>query len=266
MPLFRKTARRDAAAARRPLQPVAVENLEHRVVFDGTLGTATDLGAVYGLTTRTGTVSGTDVVDYYKFKLAAPGKLTVRLTNLTANADLRLVKDANNNGSVQPSEVIGVSTNGGTTGELIFKNPLSAGTYFARVNRVAGAPSYKLSVKTDYAGNSFFNARNLGSFIGTKTFKDRVDVDDKDDFYKVVLVGKRTISATLTGTGDAHLELSYDSNHNGVYDEGVDVFDRSNGPTSAETINPLSPNAGTYFIRVLRGSADAQYTVNIKVS
>jgi hypothetical protein len=267
MPLFRKTARRDAAAPRKA-QLATVEGLEGRIVFNNTLPTATDLGMVFGEVTKTDSVSSSDTVDHFKFKLASTGKVWVKLRNLTANADLRLIKDSNNNGVAEASEVLGTSLSGGTNNETIFKSSLPAGTYFAQVKRVANTPSYKLLVKTDYAGNSFFNARNLGSFTGTKTFKDRVDLaDDQADFYKIVLTGTKTVSATTTGGGDVDLELAVDTDHDGVYDVGQDFIHRSNKPnTSNENLGFFTLGAGTYFIRVFRGLSDGTYTVNIKVS
>ncbi|HEX8914264.1 MAG TPA: PPC domain-containing protein [Humisphaera sp.] len=267
MPLFRKTARRDTAA-RAPRPTATIEGLEGRIVFNNTLPTATDLGTVFGEVTKTDSVSSSDTLDHYKVKLAATGKLWAKLRNLTADADLRLIKDSNNNGVAEASEVIGTSLNGGTTNETIFKSSLAAGTYFIQVKRVAGTPSYKLLVKTDYAGNSFFNARNLGTFTGTKTFTDRVDsADDKDDFYKIVLTSTKTVSATTTGGGDVDLELAVDTDKDGVYDVGQDFIHRSNNPnTSTENLGSFTLNAGTYYIRVFRGLADGTYTTNIKIS
>lgn len=244
----------------------AVENLEDRRLFDGTLGSAQDLGTIFGVVTRNGTVSSGDVIDYYKVKLNSTGKIFARLTNLTANADLRLIKDSNNNGVAEASEVIGTSLNGGTTSEQIIKAPLAPGWYFLQVRRVAGSPSYKLTVKPDYAGQDFGSSRNLGTFTSTKTFQDRVDGDDFVDMYKIVLTSTKTVSASMTGTGDAHLELAKDMDNDGVYDNGQDFIHRSNKPnTSNENLGSFTLNAGTYYIRVFRGAADAQYNLSIKI-
>ena len=264
----RTAAAPSRVAARRASAPVCtMEGLESRTVFNGTLASAVNLGTLFGQVQKTDSVSAGAPIDYFKFNLASTGKVFARLTNLTANADLRLIKDSNNNGVADASEVLAVSNNAGTANEQIVKAPLGPGTYFLQVKRVSNTPSYKLTVKPDYAGQDFSTARNLGTFTGTKSFTDRVDGDDPADFYKIVLTSRKTISATTTGTGDADLELSVDNDHDGVYDVGEDLFARSNHPgTSNENIGSFTFNPGTYFIRVFRGAADGQYTVNIKVS
>jgi serine protease len=283
MPLFSLTRRSNRAAAARSTttrpttarQPASrptsaactVEGLEGRTVFNGTLATAVDLGTLYGQVQKTDSVSAAAPVDYFKFKLAYTGKVTARLTNLTANADLRLIRDANGNGVADASEVLAVSANGGTSAEQIIKAPIGPGTFFFQVKRVANTPSYKLTVKSDYAGQDFPSAHTLGTFTGTKTRADRVDGDDPSDFYKIVLTSTKTISATLSGTGDANLELAVDTDHDGTYDDGQDFIHRSNNPgTSNENLGFFTLGPGTYFIKVFSGTADAQYTVNIKVS
>ena len=254
-----RTATRSATAA--------VEGLEGRRLFNGTLPTATDLGTLYGQVQKTDSVGASDVYDYYKVNMAYTGKLTARLTNLTANANLRIIKDINNNGVIDAGEVKGTSANAGTTSEQLILAPVGPGKFFIEVKRVAGTPSYKLTVKTDYAGQTFAGAHNLGTFTGTKTRKDRVDSEDPVDFYKIVLTSTKTVSATMTGTGDANLELSKDFDNDGVYDDGQDFIHRSNQPgTSTENLGSFTLGAGMYLIRVFRDAADAQYTVNIKVS
>jgi hypothetical protein len=255
------------AVARRSPGVCAVEGLEGRTVFNGTLATAVDLGTLFGQVQKTDSVSASAPVDYFKFKLAYTGKVFARLTSLSANADLRLIRDANNNGVADASEVLVVSAKTGTQSEQIIKAPIGPGTFFLQVKRVAGVPAYKLTVKSDYAGQDFPSAHTLGTFTGTKTRVDRVDGDDPSDFYKVVLTSTKTISATLSGTGDANLELAVDTDHDGVYDDGQDFIHRSNNPgTSSENLGFFTLGPGTYFIKVFRGTADAQYTVNIKVS
>lgn len=245
----------------------AIEGLEGRRLFNGTLPSATDLGTLYGQVQKTDSVGSSDVYDYYKVNMAYTGKLTARLTNLTANANLRIIKDANNNGIIDAGEVKGTSANAGTTNEQLILAPIGPGKFFVEVKRIAGTPQYKLTVKTDYAGQTFAGAHTLGTFTGTKTRKDRVDSEDPVDFYKIVLTSTKIISANMTGTGDAHLELSKDFDNDGVYDDGQDFYHRSNNPgTSNENLGSFTLGAGTYFIRVFRGAADAQYTVNITVS
>src|SRR5687768_17051907 len=105
----------------------AVEGLEGRTMFNNTLPTATPLGTIVGQVTRNDSVAANDTLDHFKFSLASTGKVFARLNNLSANADLRLIRDANNNGVAEASEVLAISVNGGTTNEQIIKAPLAPG-------------------------------------------------------------------------------------------------------------------------------------------
>src|SRR4051794_14165007 len=125
-----------------------VESLETRTVFNGTLATAVNLGTLFGQAVHTDSVSAAAPVDYYKVTLASTGKLLARITNLTANADLKIIKDVNNNGKVDVGEVKVTSSHTGTTTEQAIAAPLAPGPYFVAVNRLSGSPSYKLTVKT----------------------------------------------------------------------------------------------------------------------
>lgn len=69
----------------------------------------------------------------YKLTFAAPRALKVTLDGLTADANLRLIQDANNNGLVEPEEVITESINPGNLSESIERDNLPAGSYYLEV-------------------------------------------------------------------------------------------------------------------------------------
>ncbi|MCT7981294.1 leishmanolysin [Laspinema olomoucense] len=92
--------------------------------------------------TVVGQVSGNHPEDFYRFSLDRPGVFTAELTNLTQDADLRLVRDFNGNGIIDPVadgngngmidpdeiEVIAWQPNRGATDESI-RQFLEPGTY-----------------------------------------------------------------------------------------------------------------------------------------
>lgn len=93
---------------------------------------ATQLGPRSGLGRRTVTrdllqVEAGDIVDYYRFNVAARSQFTGRLDLLSGNADLFLFDGRRRR--------IGFSTRGGENPETISR-PLEAGTYFVRVNLI----------------------------------------------------------------------------------------------------------------------------------
>jgi hypothetical protein len=96
--------------------------------------------------THTGSLNDRNTSDTIRFSVAGNRNTRVSLTGLSANADLRLIQDRNNNGRIDSDEIIQVSTSFGTTSETI-NRPLTAGNYFAQVFLpAAGNTNYTLTV------------------------------------------------------------------------------------------------------------------------
>ncbi|MEO8588672.1 MAG: M12 family metallo-peptidase [Flavobacteriales bacterium] len=75
--------------------------------------------------TMTALIASTSDVDYYRFTLAATSNITINLSTLPGDYDLRLL----NSGGTQ----LAISENGGTTSESISYPNAAAGTYFIHV-------------------------------------------------------------------------------------------------------------------------------------
>ncbi|HYF30907.1 MAG TPA: zinc-dependent metalloprotease family protein [Chitinophagaceae bacterium] len=99
------------------------------VSTNGTLGGA---ALVPFNTDIKGLISPSGDVDYYRFVITNGGTITITLTTLPADYDLRLYNSSGN--------VLQRSENGGTTSETISRN-VPAGTYYARVVGWSGANS-----------------------------------------------------------------------------------------------------------------------------
>ena len=91
--------------------------------------------------TRFGNISNTNTADVYSFSLGLFQGVNISLTGLSADADIRLIRDSNNNGIVDAGEEVARSTRGGTTSELISNINLS-GDYFLQVNQFSGSTAY----------------------------------------------------------------------------------------------------------------------------
>lgn len=96
-----------------------------------------------------GLINTTSDNDYYKFSFVTGGTVTVSLTTLPADFDLRLYNSA--------QAQVGISQNAGTTSETI-SYIVSPGTYYARVYGYRGARNttacYTLKVATGTAAKS----------------------------------------------------------------------------------------------------------------
>lgn len=118
----------------------------------GTLsGDRTFTGRSVGFRTNSGTDGFSlnetgDTSDLYYFTLPSGRTVDMILNGLSADADIRLIRDADNDRIVDAGEQVDDSTNTGTTQDSIFLN--TAGTYYLQVYPFAQTPvdiSYNLT-------------------------------------------------------------------------------------------------------------------------
>jgi subtilisin family serine protease len=216
------------------------------VVLDDTLGTATNLGALVGPRSVQGSVSSTDVNDYYRFDLSQTSSFSLTLNGLTANADVQLL---NSSGGVIQS-----STKSSTQAESISRS-LNAGTYYVRVYRVGGSPNYTLSLSADNAGNTLTTARNIGTLSSSRSFTDFVGSTDTNDYYRFDLSQSSNFSLSLNGlSADADVQLLNSS--------GTVLTSSANDGTTAESISSTL-GTGTYYVRVFPYSGSTNYNLTL---
>ncbi|MGA7935344.1 MAG: FG-GAP-like repeat-containing protein [Kovacikia sp.] len=99
-----------------------------------TLATAFDIGTLNNTGLYTDKIgSSSDGNDYYKFKLSQGSTFNLSLTGLTANADVWLIWDVNNNGIYDSGDIRSISANLGTSNEQFQNQNLAAGNYFLRI-------------------------------------------------------------------------------------------------------------------------------------
>jgi hypothetical protein len=94
--------------------------------------------------TRYGYISDSNTADVYSFSLGFYKGVSIRLTGLSADADIRLINDYNGNRVVDAGEEVKRSTNGGSSSELIANIDLS-GNYYLQVNQYSGNTSYAVT-------------------------------------------------------------------------------------------------------------------------
>ena len=240
-----------------------------------TLGTARDLGTLSSTTTQTYTdfVGSIDTNDFYRFNLAANSNLSVLLNGLTANADLQLIRDTNNNGVVDAGEILQSSVLNGTLAESITVNNLAAGSYFVRVYPYSGDTNYSLSFSAplsappDYAGNTLGTARNIGTLSTAQTYTDWVGSLDTNDYYSFNLAATSNLSVLLNGlSANADLQLIRDINGNGVIDAGEILQSSAIIGTANDSISVSNLAAGTYFVRVYPNGGNTNYNLTLSAT
>ncbi len=110
-----------------------------------TLSTAKSLNITNTTQTLTDWVGSTDINDYYRFSLNGRSSLNLTLNGLSADANVRMIRDSNSNGVVDTSEIITGSYLSGTQTESI-NATLDSGAYFIQVYSATGSTSYNLGV------------------------------------------------------------------------------------------------------------------------
>ncbi len=109
-----------------------------------------EVGNVFssGPQTFSGWVGDADTADTYAFSVPNLGfgiyLANISLTQLSNDADIRLIEDSNSNDIVDQGEVIGSSTNGGSLDESIVMG-LDEGEYFLQVYQYDGDTNYQLT-------------------------------------------------------------------------------------------------------------------------
>jgi hypothetical protein len=218
-----------------------------------TLATARAVGTLTATQSFSDWVGSADIDDYYSFNVTTPSNVNLNLTGLSADVDLYLL---NSSGTVISSSIYG------TTSESI-TSQLSAGTYYARVNRYSGNTTYGLSLNAtavapvDNAGNTLATARNVGTLTATQSFSDWVGSADIDDYYSFNVTTLSNVNLNLTGlSADVDLYLLNSS--------GTVISSSIYGTTSESITSQLS--AGTYYARVNRYSGDTTYGLSLNAT
>ncbi|UBF23735.1 S8 family serine peptidase [Kovacikia minuta CCNUW1] len=222
-------------------------------------------------------VGSTNTTNVYRFHLSTDSSLSLELLGLSADADVRLIRDANNNGIVDPDEEIDRSQHRNTANEAIGVPFLSAGTYFAQVYQYSGnsnytfrlsaTPSYRpvpiaalstisaSATSVDGAGNSLAAARDIGVLGKQQTFNDFVGNDDPFDYYHFKLNATSTVYLNLSGLStDADLQL--------ISNQATSIQLSDATGTAPESIT-RTLLAGDYYVRVYRYSGDTSYTLSL---
>jgi hypothetical protein len=240
------------------------------------LATAQNVGNVNGLVEREEFVSNDDPFDFYKFTATAAGTIGAQLVDeFGGNVDLALIRDANNNGVIDPGEILAASSKPASQDDQ-FTTSITPGTYFLRVSHSPhDDPSqYFLSFVTDYAGGTVATARNVGALTGTRGFDDWASgpfggvISDTNDLYKFTLASAKKLIAKLTGSipgQELKLILYRDKNNDGRLTND-EIIAQSNNPNSPNEQITQSLAAGTYYVRVFGINGETNYHLSLTAS
>jgi hypothetical protein len=216
------------------------------VLSDNTLTTANNLGTLNGLQSRTGYVGATDTVDFYKFNLSGISNVTLALTGLTADADLRLIQDINNNGVVDAGDELSYSGRGGSLNETLNKT-LLAGNYFVQVSQYSGNTNYKLHL--------YETTPIISATVNRVQAIDNPDTgwfgDNADYYSKISMQGSTWTSGVISNANNIYPNWTYSQFANSRY-AWIDIamWDSDGGLAGADDHIDLQAGAGLRDVNV----------------
>ncbi len=258
--------------------------------FSNLLNLENNLGTLSGTQTKTGYLSTFNSADNYSFYIDSTSRVSLNLTGLSSDADLRLIRDANSNGIVDDGEELIRSSIGGSANEFLSLEGMTSGRYIAQVSQFSGTTAYTLSLNSivnygysyDTAiedNNSLSTASDIGgsgkwgTLSGDRSLTGWVSGDssyylDRNDYYRFNIGTNSNFTATLSGlSSDADIRLIRDANYNGIVDVGEVLSFSMQGGSLAESINVSDLAAGTYYLQVeAYGSSATMYSLNLNAT
>jgi len=233
--------------------------------LDDTEPGATVLGPLPGGATLQGAVSDEDYADFFQFQVTETSIVNFGLSGLSADADVALYKDLNNDGELGGDEIISASERSGTANETIENVTLDPGKYFLSVEAYEGNTNYSLSlagvagtVAPDLAGDRPSTARALPP-DGEVELHDYVGGGDAVDAYRLEVLNPGYLDVS-TDNRKANLDLNVtvwsDRNSNNQLDADEIVAQGIN-EIQEDNIDP-----GTYYVNVSAAGAPTPYKIS----
>lgn len=236
-------------------------------IIDNTEVGANVLEGIPGIASWQGEVGDTDPIDMFEFDLQETAIVTIQLTGLSADADLALYQDQDQDRELGLDDLIALSIRGGSASEIVENITLKPGKYFITVESFEGNTPYTLEVSgvpgtiaPDLAGDTPSTARVLSPQDPITLF-DYVGGEDPLDTY-VISTNSAGYLDVFTDYRDADVNLTLwaDTNLNGQFDPAEVI---------SQEINEIILNnleAGTYYVNVTALGAPTPYQIGVDAS
>ena len=202
-----------------------------------TMASAINIGTVAQSVSRTGSVGGTDPVDFYRFRVASSGTSTIQLNGLSRDVDIYVLDSAGNQ--------LARGANGGTAAENVSVFLNIGRDYFLKVVPFGSgaASNYQFQINVPY-NDTMATATNLGTVSSSLIQNGSVGGADAADYFRFSVSATRPTRVQLSGlTRDVDVYV-LDSLGNTI------ARGTQSGTTSEDFLVNL--NAGrTYYLRVV---------------
>ena len=190
------------------------------------------------------------------------GSLRATLSGLSANADIRLVRDSDGDEFARVGEAIVYSTNTSTNNEYISLDGLGRGIYYLQVWTHSGTTPFRLNLNVTEGTRDFESESNNSletadtidgdykvNLNGPRFFRGALNsTTDTVDYWRFKVDSPSQFKATLSGlSSDANLEL---------LDAGGRPLFSSNQPgVFVDTVQSYRLDTGTYFLKITKAGA-----------
>lgn len=219
-------------------------------------------------------VGNTDIKDTYSFRVDNDNNINIALTNMSANADVRLFRDFNGNGlrDTNDSEISTSSIRFGNQPESInvssALNNVDAGSYLIEVNRVGTVNTeYDLRVSTNAISkpsNLVTAETEVGTLTASRTFNEAIVNSDTSDTYHFAVNSSRNFRFNLSGlSGDMDIRLINDRNNDSVVDSSEIITKSIATGNQSESITQFLTPGSTYYLQVYQHTGVSSYNLNM---
>lgn len=220
-------------------------------------------------------VGNTDIKDTYSFRVENDNNINIALTNMTANADVRLFRDFNGNGvrDTNDSQVSASTRFGNQPDSINVSSGLTnvdAGSYLIEVDRVGTVNTeYDLRVSTNAISkpsNLVTAETEVGTLTASRTFNEAIVNSDTSDSYHFAVNSSRNFRFNLSGlnsTSDMDIRLINDRNNDSVVDASEVIVSSTTTGNRSESITQFLTPGSTYYLQVYQHSGGSSYNLNM---
>jgi hypothetical protein len=217
----------------------------------------------------TGRLGSNNTRDSYGFTLSTTQNVSLSLSGMQGDADLRLFRSSSVNGEFETTEELGSSLRSSTQNESI-ERVLTPGVYVVQVDAFQSAnTNYRLEVASNLS-----NQFEVGLLSGAHTFAGSINETNTVDSYKFSLNATSDLNFSLTGMSrDADLRVGRDSNGNGTLETNEIITKSFRFFNFNESINLRGPRAqgpGDYIVEVYKGPnqplVDTHYRLGLRAT
>ncbi|MEG4056900.1 MULTISPECIES: pre-peptidase C-terminal domain-containing protein [unclassified Microcoleus] len=218
-------------------------------------------------------VGNGDIKDTYSFRLENDNNINIALTNMSANADVRLFRDFNGNGvrDTNDSQVSASTRFGNQPDSINVSSGLTnvdAGSYLIEVDRVGTVNTeYDLRVSTNAISkpsNLVTAETEVGTLTASRTFNEAIVNSDTSDTYHFAVNSSRNFRFNLSGlSGDMDIRLINDRNNDSVVDSSEIITKSIATGNQSESITQFLTPGSTYYLQVYQHSGVSSYNLNM---